>query len=723
MNPHFSKTVAALYLHFVSCYSSRIARAEKNDNISSHQHGKAKGDIPKSGFSTPSRRRVWCFRAAAAAGIPILMLLACEAILRWSGLGYPTDFFLEREINGRASLIDNQEFGRRFFPPGLVRFPKPMAIPAQKPAGTLRVFVLGESAAMGDPQPRFGMARMLEVLLRERFPGREIEVVNGAMVAINSHVILPIARECAERQGDLWVIYMGNNEMIGPFGCISKFGAQAPPRVFIRSSLALKRTRVGQALDAGLHRLRQGSGPPQQWKGMSLWMDEQIQPGGKDAERVYEHFGKNLRAIVEAGRRAGVQILLCTVATNLKDCPPFKSVHSPTLSSADLQAWQTAYDQGLALERQGRFAEAKACYERALGLDRQFAELCFRSARCSLALGNIEQAQSLFREARDRDALQFRTDSRLNELIRQCAREFRGRGVELLDAEAVFGAASPQQVAGSEFFLEHVHLNPEGNYLLARTVAERTAPMLGLEAPAAPGGPGEWGSQTACFDALGFTDWNRFQLLDEIRQRLEQPPFVLQADHEEQLASLREQMQQLRSATKPFQIQRASQQAARAVARRPGDPDLRWNLAELLAMAGDASGAEQEWRAVIGALPHSHYAYYNLGKVFESRGQAAEALELYNQCVRIRPDDFDTRYALGSLLSREGRPAEAVPQLNHAVRQRSASLNARLELGRALQRANRSAEAARVFQEVLQLDPNNSEARRFLGQAVSGSRP
>ena len=53
------------------------------------------------------------------------------------------------------------------------------------------------------------------------------------MTAINSHAVLPIARECARHEGDLWIVYMGNNEMIGPFGAISVFGSQAPPLWYV----------------------------------------------------------------------------------------------------------------------------------------------------------------------------------------------------------------------------------------------------------------------------------------------------------------------------------------------------------------------------------------------------------------------------------------------------------------------------------------------------------
>ena len=92
-----------------------------------------------------------------------------------------------------------------------------------KPPNTKRIFILGESAALGDPMPEFSFSRMLEKMLIERFPSNRFEVINVAVTAINSHVILPIARECARHEGDLWIVYMGNNEMVGPFGAGTVF--------------------------------------------------------------------------------------------------------------------------------------------------------------------------------------------------------------------------------------------------------------------------------------------------------------------------------------------------------------------------------------------------------------------------------------------------------------------------------------------------------------------
>ena len=46
---------------------------------------------------------------------------------------------------------------------------------------------------------------------------------------------------------------MGNNEMVGPFGAVTVFGAKAPPRWMVRLGLSLQTTRVGQLAASTAH--------------------------------------------------------------------------------------------------------------------------------------------------------------------------------------------------------------------------------------------------------------------------------------------------------------------------------------------------------------------------------------------------------------------------------------------------------------------------------------
>ena len=263
-------------------------------------------------------------RLVAATLVPLFLLGVLELGLRVAGYGYSPRLFLPRTIGGEEVLIPNEKFARRFFPPALARAPLSSAMmAARKPVKTYRIFLMGESAAYGDPDSSFGVGRYLEALQDERYPGTDFEVVCVAITAINSHVILPIARECAGNDGDMWVVYMGNNEMIGPYGAGTVFGEKAPGLGFVRSTLALKTTRLGQLMDQLVTSLRGGSSAPESWAGIDMFSKNPLRHDDPNRLKAYENFKANLDDILSVGKKAGVPVILSTVASNLRDCSPF----------------------------------------------------------------------------------------------------------------------------------------------------------------------------------------------------------------------------------------------------------------------------------------------------------------------------------------------------------------------------------------------------------------
>lgn len=653
---------------------------------------------------------------AALFGVPILLLLSIEACLRLAHCGYPTSFFLSASVNGQPVWIENQAFGRRFFPQNLLRYPRSTTLSAHKSSKTLRVFVLGESAAMGDPEPGFGMPRMLEVLLRERFPEQEVEVVNAAMVAINSHAILPIARDCAKQDGDLWIIYMGNNEVIGPFGPLSVFGAKSPPLPIVRASLAVKTTRLGQSIGAFTTLFRRNP-PVDDWGGMTMWANQGIRESDSRRRRVYENFRSNLMEIINTGQRAGVAMIICTVPVNVRDCAPFGSLHRTDLSAADLAEWEVRYQAGKACEAEARFTEAAEFYAKAALLDADFADLAYRQGRCAVALGQRTIAEQYFAVARDRDTLQFRTDTRINQIIRECAAARKNAGVLLLDAERRFLSVSPPGGIGHEFFYEHVHLNPEGNFLLANAIAAEAVGALEAKFLRAPKAAKDGAlasthlSEFQCLAELGFTEWNRHDILRRVFERITQSPFTQQLNHAENLEVLREELEQSRSATKPIQVQRAVRQIESAVARHPRDGDIRWNFAVLLENAGEIALAERQWREVIALQPQAPLPYYNLARLLEGQAREAEARLAYEQCLKRRPAFFDGLCQMGVLLMKQGQYAEALRYLRLAVHQQPRSPAGHLALARCLDQLQRK-EAESEFQEGLRLGSGHPQSAR-----------
>ncbi len=452
---------------------------------------------------SPARR--WLFRLAALVMAPLLFLFLLEAGLRLAGVGHPMSFFLPMQIEGKKCLIENDRFGWRFFGPEMARAPFPFVIPKTKPPDTIRIFVFGESAAYGDPQPEFGLSRVLEALLDARYPEKHFEVVNTAMTGINSHVILPIARDCAGQDGDFWVVYMGNNEVVGPYGSGTVFGAPAASRALVRAGVAFKATRLGQALGSLVRRMQKRPINQSEWGGMAMFLHNHVRQDDPRMATVYSSFERNLNDIIDAGARGGAKILLSTVARNLKDCGPFASEHRPGLPPDELSQWDKSFQSGIQAQAAGRPGEAIEFFRQAAKLDDTYAEDHFRWGQCSLALGQDAEASRQFVQACDQDALRFRADSRINDIIRRAASSREQRGVQLVDSEAAMSAESPHGLTGEEFLYEHVHLNFEGNYLVARALAEQ----IGNSLPQGNAHP--WPTPGDCANRLGWNDSTRRQ--------------------------------------------------------------------------------------------------------------------------------------------------------------------------------------------------------------------
>ena len=628
-----------------------------------------------------------------------------ELILRVVGYGYPTSFFLKTKVNGQSVFIENQQFSRRYFPPGLERTPQPVMFPVVKAPDTVRIFVFGESAAMGDPEPAYGFPRILEVLLREATPGKRVEVINTAVTAINSHVIREIAKDCADKQGDYWIIYMGNNEVVGPFGAGTVFGQQVPDLGFIRANLALKSTRLGQLFDALRLKLTSQAGTPATWEGMEMFLKQQIAQDDPRMAKVYEHFETNLRDIVRLGEKSGAKVALSTVASNLKDCAPFASLHRAGFSDAQRAEWEKLYQSGIVHEGATNPATALASYQSAARLDDRYAELHFRMGRCQLALGHNVEARKSFEQARNLDALRFRADARINQSIHGAAGMLTGS--KLVDAVALIARQSPQNIPGEELFYEHVHFNSAGNYTTARALAEQI--MGATTNPAVLPDEAEWARR------LAFTDFDRHRVLDEVRQRIEQPPFNSQLGHEERDQRIREQLKRLDKAS----LTNAVAVYEQAIARASDDSVLRENYATLLQDFGQAREAEAQWRKAVQLLPHSEQAWFGLGNLLDSDGRAGEAVAAFREALRQRPSSVEARNGLGLALSGLGRFTEAISEYKRALRFKPDFVEARVNLGQTLAQQGKHAEASAEYLEVLRHQSNNVPARINLGKLLA----
>lgn len=675
--------------------------------------GKSKSSRGEAGLN-PARK--WWFRLMALVVLPLLLLGGIEAALRLAGYGYNPDFFEKVRIGEKEFLVNNENFSLRFFPPQLSRWPGPVMIEAKKPATTYRIFILGESAARGEPEPPYAASRYLEILLDERFPNTHFEVINLGITAIDSHVILPIARDCAKADGDLWIVYMGNNEMVGPFGAATVFGAKSPPLGFVRLNLAIQKTRIGQLLMDISRRLRKKNANAS-WGGMEMFVGNQLHADDPRKEVVYQNFERNLDDIVRAGLDSGAKILLNTVAVNLKDCPPFASLINSNLPAADRAQFEKLFSAACADEAQTNLAGAAQEFEQAAKLDPQFPELQFRWGECLLRMTNFPVAREHFQKACDDDALPFRADSRINGAIQKTGRRLAGDNLVFFDAASALAADVSDGICGRETFYEHVHFNFDGNFRLGRAWAEQVAKMLPAAISQNAGSNG-WASQETCGRLLGLTDWVRRAVTELMIDRLNHPPLSDQANNAERVQLLRDEVKDLRQRMTPAAAQAAAKVYLAAIERAPQDHLLYENFAEFLESAGDLKQAVAEWRQEQQLMPYDWWPFFQAGRLLSELHQGDEAVASLTKAMALHPRSAETWGELGGVYLGTGKFETALQDYNRARQLDPQNATYCVYEGSALSKLDRHAEAIQDFRTAIQLEPDLWQAHFALGHEL-----
>jgi tetratricopeptide (TPR) repeat protein len=703
-----------------------------------------------------SPTRLWVFRLVSIVLVPLLLFGLLEVVLRIAGYGFPTTAIVERQINGTECYFDNVKFAWQFFPRNIAREFDPFIFPLNKSDKTYRVFILGGSAAFGTPNPSYGFWRILNVLLEDRYPDTNFEVVPVAMPAINSHVVLKIAKDCARLKPDVFIVYLGNNEVIGPYGAGTVFSSMSGNLPLIRAGIALKGTRLGQLLTNVLESTIARKGRPDVWRGLEMFLGKQV-PSDDDAlQDVYSHFRQNLEDIARVGCGAKANVILCTVASNLKDCPPFASLHRADITEVQKQHWDEIYREGVEHERAGNYRQAIERYLAAAPVDDSYADLQFRLGRCYWALSDFDAARDRYLKARQLDTLRFRADSRINEIIRAVAGGREAEGVYLLDAVKAFEKNSPHGVVGAELLYEHVHMNFSGNYLLAKEVfgqVERVMPQW-----AASQRTGQRAVLTEAESArrLVYNDWVRYNLASSVlNANLKQPPFTNQLYHDEQLKASEKDLAALKSTLlRPQGRERIAAQYRRTIEEQPSDWRLRREYALLLSEDfKDNAAAARQYRTVIKLLPHSYrphlalavelsslnqldeaeeqlmtalrikptsaIGYHYLGLVHQKRGRPDEATKCYWTAVRLRPNYVEAYNTLAGCLSEQGKVDQAVQICRKTLLVAPNDPDLRYNLALLLRRQGHAAEAAQELRAALQIDPNSAKCRKML-EALQG---
>ncbi len=479
--------------------------------------------------------------------------LAFEGSLRWIGYGTPGDFLVPTEIDGRPFLVENPFFCRIFQVAGLERNPVSFRLDRPKKPGSLRIFLLGESAAEGFPCEVAGPARMLESMLSRRHPDREIEVVTAAAAAINSHALRIMARDIVEdAEPDLLIVYAGNNEVVGAYGPGTVFAPFFEWDLFVELSIAVRSLRSAQFLEELMNAVRQTRGePPPRWKGMALFAHREVAADDPRLGTVYRRFGENVEAVVQDAVERGVPVVLSTMPVNLGGFPPFRSTSGEDGAEA-------FYRQGLTLTGQGRETEARTAFQSACNEDR----------------------------------LRFRADVGIQSALRAVAAR---RSVELVDAAALF---AERECADTDLFVDHVHLSARGSWTLACDLLSPVERRLGLDrAASCDTGIG------SCEEDLGVTSWDRALSQATVLTLMLEPPFTGRIGNDGPVEAARGRLRRIEE--EMLSADTDERRIRGAEARRPDEASHPARLGHILLDRGDYRGAREAYERACRLLPHS----------------------------------------------------------------------------------------------------------------------
>lgn len=608
-----------------------------------------RGNVDDGKAAAPKRRR--CVPRLRTLFIFFcLLLVAIEFLVRALGLTSPVQTLVRVDFEGNEYWTPNMHFFTDLHGAEATGGWDARAFMAlkDKPQGLTRLVVFGESAAIGEPpDTAYGFWRILEVMLKERFPNRSFEVLPLAYSATDSYCMYEAAQEANKLTPDFFVIYMGNNEVEGPHGVINPFVQLAGENAQVIRVAKMLQRAITLRIGGGVIRmaaqaliLRARFDPATVLERMASY-----DPQGPEVQACVARYRKNLRDMCRAGLACGARVVVCTVATNLRDWSPFYSAHGPNWDPSGEAEWQRLLEDGRRLESEAHYQGAARAYREALTLDTRYAEVHFRLGHCCFELGDMTSAREHYTQAREYDRLQARVGNAINGAARDVVREFATPDVVLADAEKAVAEASPGGIPGWGIFYDYVHLQFPGSYHVARSVFDSIGAMVAAGNPPGAGIAGPACSIAACEERLALTPELRLihlnaadsGILRDLRKA------VNRDWHVDEVNQQRQELRRLIAGADPARQERAYE---RALELDPNDHVLQARYLRRLMDGGNIKTAYDYAMRVCTAQPPYRPQLLILGELQIKMGFRDEGLATLSKAASLYPDDNELKEAI-----------------------------------------------------------------------------
>ena len=337
-----------------------------------------------------------------------------------------------------------------------------------KPKDTLRIFLIGESAAKGYPQPRnLAMSEFLQTMLGDVLPQKRVEVINLGTTAVASFPLVYQVQDALRYQPDWFVFYVGNNEFFGAYGTASINAAGTMPLWALKFMRAARGLALVQAVESVVR-----AGADENRTLMEQMIGQTfIACDSPLREAAARNLQANLGDMLDQVKAAGVAALVCTTASNESGLAPLGQDDVSNLSGASQQEFNELLRQAAACSS-AQSAQAVELLGKAALLAPRSALTQFMLANAQANAGDLVAARKAFLLARDLDTMPWRPISVTEQAIRDTAA---ARRVLLCDIAFKFRNMSARGATDWELLDDHVHPSLQGQVQAARAMAQDVA--------------------------------------------------------------------------------------------------------------------------------------------------------------------------------------------------------------------------------------------------------
>ena len=353
---------------------------------------------------------------------------------------------------------------------------KPPVLPGEKqPAaagpvsGSLRILVIGESSARGEPyHPWLSVGQIVGWQLEKILPGRPVQVdmqAEGGATLEEMHQKLATI----PYRPDALILFAGHNEFQGrwswernpPYYIDEQARRLSPVELVVRNSPWCR--LILETLD-----VKRASLIPR--PKITRKLVDRPTCTEEERARILADFRRRLGAIASYCEALGTVPIFIVPGSNDGDYEPSRSAMPPSAGPEERASFAHEFLRVRELE-QTEPARAIEGYRRLLEQAPGFAETHYRLARLLEAAGQWDEAREHYVKAREYDVMPMRCPEDFRQVYRDLAREH--PSIVLVESAATLGPLSPHGILDDHLYHDAQHPTFRGYLALAQAVLDQ----------------------------------------------------------------------------------------------------------------------------------------------------------------------------------------------------------------------------------------------------------